>query len=83
MARGTRRTSGRSRQGRAFGSHAPAEPAREVLLQVLVPTHVRRQVELVTVDTGESLRSLVLRALRAIGIKMTDAEMRGRRAKPR
>ena len=36
-----------------------------------------------TVETGESLRALVLRALRGIGVKMTDAEMRGRRAKPR
>jgi hypothetical protein len=82
------------RQGRALPQRsrlkssaktAPAvtEPAREVPLQVLVPSHVRKQVEFLTVETGESLRSVVLRALRGIGVRMTDAEMRGRRAKPR
>jgi len=83
------------RQGRALPQRsrskssakpAPAavtEPAREVPLQVLVPSHVRKQVEFLTVETGESLRSVVLRALRGIGVKMTDAEMRGRRSKPR
>jgi hypothetical protein len=59
------------------------ESAREVPLQVLVPSHIRKQVEFLTVETGESLRSGVLRALRGIGVRMTDAEMRGRRAKPR
>jgi hypothetical protein len=62
---------------------AVAEPTREVPLQVLVPSHVRKQVEFLTVETGESLRAVVLRALRGIGVRMTDAEMRGRRAKPR
>ncbi len=36
-----------------------------------------------TVDTDESIRSVVLRGLRQLGIKMTDAEIRGPRAKRR
>jgi hypothetical protein len=83
-----------SRQGRALPqrsrsrssakpSPAVTDPTREVPLQVLVPSHVRKQVEFLTVETGESLRSVVLRALREIGVRMTDAEMRGRRSKPR
>jgi hypothetical protein len=34
---------------------AVTESAREVPLQVLVPSHIRKQVELLTVETGESL----------------------------
>lgn len=59
---------------------APAampEASREVQLHVLVPAHVRKQVDIMGAHEGVSLRTLVLRGLREIGIKVSDAEIRG------
>jgi hypothetical protein len=50
---------------------------REVQLHVLVPAHVRKQVDIMGAHEGMSLRTLVLRGLREIGIKVTDEEIRG------
>lgn len=56
---------------------APAEASREVQLHVLVPAHVRKQVDIMGAHEGVSLRTLVLRGLREIGIKVSDEEIRG------
>src|SRR4051812_18683189 len=62
---------------------APAAPvasqpaAKEVQLHVLVPAHVRKQADIMGAHQGESLRTLVLRGLREIGIQVTDEEIRG------
>lgn len=60
---------------------APAEPGRtrdrEVPLHVLVPAHVRKQVDLMGAEQGESLRTIVLRGLRSVGIRVSDEEIRG------
>lgn len=52
-------------------------PSREVQLHVLVPAHVRKQVDIMGAHEGVSLRTLVLRGLREIGIKVSDEEIRG------
>jgi hypothetical protein len=53
------------------------EASREVQLHVLVPAHVRKQVDIMGAHEGVSLRTLVLRGLREIGIKVSDDEIRG------
>lgn len=50
---------------------------KEVQLHVLVPAHVRKQVDIMGAHQGETLRTLVLRGLREIGIKVSDEEIRG------
>jgi hypothetical protein len=50
---------------------------KEVQLHVLVPAHVRKQVDIMGAHQGESLRTLVLRGLREIGIQVSDEEIRG------
>lgn len=55
---------------------APKAP-REVQLHILVPAHVRKQVDIMGAYEGATLRTLVLRGLREIGIKVSDEEIRG------
>jgi hypothetical protein len=42
-----------------------------------VPAHVRKQVDIMGAHEGVSLRTLVLRGLREIGITVSDEEIRG------
>lgn len=56
---------------------ATPEVSREVQLHVLVPAHVRKQVDIMGAHEGVSLRTLVLRGLREIGIRVSDEEIRG------
>ena len=56
---------------------AAPEVSREVQLHVLVPAHVRKQVDIMGAHEGLSLRTLVLRGLREIGIQISDEEIRG------
>lgn len=55
------------------------EPVRdkEVALHVLVPAHVRKQVDILGAQQSESLRTIVLRGLRSVGIEVSDEEIRG------
>ena len=56
----------------------PAPPAaEEMLLHVMVPTHVRRQVDVMAAQQGVKLRTLVLRGLRELGIEVSDEEIKG------
>ena len=50
---------------------------REVPLHVLVPAHVRKQVDILGAQQGESLRTLVLRGLQSLGIDVSDEEIKG------
>ena len=50
---------------------------KEIPLHVLVPAHVRKQVDILGAQQGESLRTLVLRGLRSLGIEVSDEEIRG------
>ena len=56
---------------------ASTAASREVQLHVLVPAHVRKQVDIMGAHEGVSLRTLVLRGLREIGIQVSDQEIRG------
>lgn len=58
------------------------EPARdEVPLQVTVPSRVKRELDVMAAAKGRTKRSIVLEALRAIGIQTTSDEIEGRRPK--
>ena len=54
---------------------------REVPLQVLIPEHIRRQLGVKAAEEGRSLRELVLRAVRSLGIEVTDGEIKGKRGR--
>jgi hypothetical protein len=59
-----------------------AEP--DVPLQVLMPAHIREQLGImIAKERGSSLRSLILRAVRSLGIEVTDEEIRGKRGRHR
>lgn len=62
----------------ALGGEAD-EP--EVPLQVLVPRHVRVQLDRMHADTRKPLRALTLEALRAIGIEVSDEDIAGKRGR--
>jgi hypothetical protein len=53
----------------------------EVPLQVLVPKSIRTQLGVKAAEEGESLRALVLRAVRSLGITVTDAQIKGKRGR--
>jgi hypothetical protein len=53
----------------------------EVPLQVLVPRHIHRRLAVKAAEEGPSLRGLVLRAIRSLGIEVTDEEIRGKRGR--
>jgi hypothetical protein len=59
------------------------ERVREVPIQVMVPEAVRRQVALMGADRGENIRTVILRALRAIGIDIPESELADRRGRRR
>lgn len=59
-------------------AHA-AEP--EVPLQVIVPRHVRIQLDRMRAETRKPLRALTLEALRAIGIEVSDEDIAGKRGR--
>jgi len=66
--------------GRRAARTAPAvEP--EVPLQVLVPAGIRKQLALKAAEEGQSLRALVLRAIRSLGVTVTDADIKGKRGR--
>ncbi len=62
---------------------AETEPAPEpeVPLQVLVPRHVRVQLDRMHAETRKSLRILTLEALRGIGIAVSDDDIAGKRGR--
>lgn len=53
----------------------------EVPLQVLIPASIRKQLALKAAEEGQSLRALVLRAIRSLGITVTDADIKGKRGR--
>jgi hypothetical protein len=61
----------------------PADAEREVAIQVMVPPAVHKQVALMSVQQGESMRTVVLRGLKAIGVEVPDGELVDRRGRRR
>jgi hypothetical protein len=54
----------------------------EVPLQVLVPAHIREALGImVAKERGASLRSSILRAVRSLGIEVTEEEIKGKRGR--
>jgi hypothetical protein len=73
---------------------APSSPRRavapvaardepEVPLQVLVPVHIREELGIMVAKERVSLRSLILRGVRGLGIEVTDEEIKGKRGRRR
>jgi hypothetical protein len=60
---------------------AVVEP--EVPLQVLIPANIRKQLALKAAEEGQSLRALMLQAIRSLGIAVTDADIKGKRGRQR
>lgn len=66
--------------------HNGRSAEKDVPVQVMVPEQVRRQLAIMGAERGESIRTVVLRALKEIGIKIPKAQLvdrRGRRRQPR
>ena len=59
----------------------PEEP--EVPLQVLVPAHIREELGIMVAKERTSLRSLILRGVRSLGIEVTEEEIKGKRGRRR
>ena len=67
---------------RAGGSKSPAAGAQaEVPLQVTVPTHVKRDLDVKAAQTGRTRRALVLEGLRQVGVDVTEGDIAGRRGR--
>jgi hypothetical protein len=59
----------------------PAGVEPEVPLQVLVPKHIRKQLAMKAAEEGQSLRALVLIAIRSLGITVSEEEIRDKRGR--
>lgn len=57
--------------------------SRQVPIQIMAPEDVRQQVLMMHAERGESIRTIVLRGLRAIGISIDDSELIDRRGRHR
>jgi hypothetical protein len=66
---------------RAAPPAAKEEP--EVPLQVLVPAHIREELGIMVAKERTSLRSLILRSVRSLGIEVTAEEIKGKRGRRR
>ncbi len=64
-----------------MSKHHQAE--KEVPIQVMVPSDIHKQVALIGVENGESIRTVVLRGLRAIGVEVPDDQLIDRRGRRR
>jgi hypothetical protein len=65
----------------ASSTAAVSRGLKEVPLQVLIPAHVREQLGIMAARERASLRALILRAVRGLGIEVSDDEIRDRRGR--
>lgn len=56
---------------------------KEIPIQVMVPSDIHKQVALIGVENGESIRTVVLRGLKAIGVDVPDDQLVDRRGRRR
>ena len=68
---------------RAVTTPVAARNEPEVPLQVLVPAHIREELGIMVARERVSLRSLILRAVRSLGIEVTEEEVKGKRGRRR
>jgi hypothetical protein len=52
-----------------------------VPLQVLVPARIREELGILGARERQSLRALILRAVRSLGIEVSEEEVRGKRGR--
>ena len=55
----------------------------EVPLQVLVPARIREELGILAAKERQSLRALILRAVRSLGVEVSEAEISGKRGRRR
>jgi hypothetical protein len=60
---------------------AAAAMEREVPLQVLIPERIRKRLAVKAAEEGQSLRALILRAIRGLGIEVSEADIKGKRGR--
>jgi hypothetical protein len=72
--------SAKSRRADTENIHSDTE-TEQVPIQVMVPPSVRRQLAIMSAERGESLRTVVLRALGGIGIKIPASQLVDRRGR--
>jgi hypothetical protein len=74
----------------AVVADAPPPPAlprpavtedREVPLQITIPRRVRRQLDCLAFEREETLRAVILRAVRSLGVEVADDELKDKRGR--
>jgi hypothetical protein len=60
---------------------APAAQDREVPLQITIPRRVRRQLDRLAFEHEETLRAVILRAVRSLGVEVSDDDLKDRRGR--
>jgi hypothetical protein len=60
---------------------AVVEDEPEVPLQVLIPPRIREELGIMVAKERTSLRSLILRSVRSLGIEVSEEEIRGKRGR--
>lgn len=61
------------------GSSNKAGQSKDVALQVMVPERIKREVSVLAAQEGTTQRTIILRALKSIGLIVQDGEMCDRR----
>jgi hypothetical protein len=59
----------------------PLKDEPEVPLQVLIPPRIREELGIMMAKERVSLRALILRSVRSLGIEVTEEEIRGKRGR--
>ena len=54
---------------------------REVALQITIPRRVRRQLDRLAFEREETLRAVILRAVRSLGVEVDDDELKDKRGR--
>jgi hypothetical protein len=54
---------------------------REVALQITIPRRVRRQLDRLAFEREETLRAVILRAVRGLGVEVDDDELKDKRGR--
>lgn len=72
-------SNGRTAKGVKGVRSATRASEQQVPLQVQVPKRVKKELDVMAATAGETRRTLVLRALKSLGLRVTDEDIAGRR----
>lgn len=67
---------------KAVARNSSSDNGKDVSLQVMVPARVKREVNLLAAQESATQRTIILRALKLIGVMVKDDELRDRRKVP-